>query len=350
MPRETVGYTRLEWVCPACSHRNPGPFRFCSSCGAQQPPDVKFEQPLKEELITDEKELAAAKAGADRYCGYCGNRNPAAATVCQQCGGDLTGAQARAAGEVLGAHRTEAAPDQICPACGAPNPANALNCAKCGSSLSRPKTPAPAAPAKTPWWVFAIIGVFLLCLIAGIIAVTRTKDLTGVVQDVSWQRQIAIEGLVTVSRSDWRDEIPSGATVGQCELRVHHTQDQPADNAEKICGTPYSVDQGNGYSQIVQDCTYEVKAEFCQFQAQEWQVVDTAVVSGSDLNPAWPQFNLQTNQRQGSSNEVYKVLFSVDGEQKTYTTSNLSEFQQFQPGSTWTLKVNGLGEITEISQ
>jgi hypothetical protein len=43
-------------------------------------------------------------------------------------------------------------------------------------------------------------------------------------------------------------------------------------------------------------------------------------------------------------------LFSVDGQQKVYTTSDLNEFQQFQPGSSWTLKVNGLGDITAISQ
>jgi len=38
-----------------------------------------------------------------------------------------------------------------------------------------------------------------------------------------------------------------------------------------------------------------------------------------------------------------------DGEQKTYTPSSVSEFQQFDIGSTWTLKMNALGGIRSVS-
>jgi hypothetical protein len=41
-------------------------------------------------MVTDEKAVQAAQAGADIHCAFCGTRNPATAKVCSQCGADLT--------------------------------------------------------------------------------------------------------------------------------------------------------------------------------------------------------------------------------------------------------------------
>lgn len=91
MQRSSKGVVQLEWVCPNCDSRNPGPVKNCENCGAAQPENVQFQRAAEEKLITDEKAVAAAKAGADIHCGFCGTRNPATAATCSQCGADLKG-------------------------------------------------------------------------------------------------------------------------------------------------------------------------------------------------------------------------------------------------------------------
>lgn len=54
MSKETFGYLKLEWTCPRCGSRNPGPQKTCLSCGAPQPENVAFQLPEKQELLTDE--------------------------------------------------------------------------------------------------------------------------------------------------------------------------------------------------------------------------------------------------------------------------------------------------------
>ncbi|MGQ9683479.1 MAG: zinc finger protein [Anaerolineae bacterium] len=77
MPKESLGYVRLEWTCPNCGTRNPGPQNKCAGCGAPQPADTAFTQAPQEQLLTDQAEIARAVSGADVHCPYCGARNPA---------------------------------------------------------------------------------------------------------------------------------------------------------------------------------------------------------------------------------------------------------------------------------
>ena len=353
MPKETLGYVRLEWTCPRCGAKNPGPQKLCTGCGASQPEDVQFEQPAQEELITDEKEIQRAKAGPDVHCAYCGARNPAGSKNCSQCGADLSKATARASGRVLGAHRDEPAEKVPCPFCGTPNPATALKCTKCGASLAQPKSepgiPAAQAPRRglSPW-LFVVGGAIILVLLACFILSVLTKDVTGLVEAVSWTRSIAIEELGPVTREDWRDAIPSDAVVGTCTQKLHHTQDEPDPNAKKVCGTAYTVDTGSGHGEVVQDCEYQVYADWCQYTAQEWQQVDVVTLNGDDLNTRWPDLQMSAGQREGAREETYKIVFDADGKDYTYQTSDAAEFAQCQIGSRWTLQVNKLNQIVSI--
>src|SRR5689334_11004060 len=138
MSRRSKGIVELEWVCPNCDSRNRGSRKTCENCGAPQPENVKFQRASEEKLITDEKAVQAAKAGADIHCGFCGARNPATAKTCSQCGGDLAEGRKRQAGE-----RLQAAPAQpktvTCKNCGTENPGSERICSKCGSPLPGPE-------------------------------------------------------------------------------------------------------------------------------------------------------------------------------------------------------------------
>ena len=351
MTQETIGYVRLEWTCPSCGTRNPGPQKKCTNCGAAQPEDVRFEQAAEERLLTDQAEVARAAAGPDVHCPYCGTRNQGGAKSCSQCGGDLSGGRARESGRVLGAHRAGPAQPLVCPACGAQNPGTALQCSQCGAALGKPQPqapPPPAAPARQGRLGIALGCLAILALAActffGLVLprLRPAVEVVGQVRAVSWTRSIAIEQLVSVTEEGWRDEIPSGAIVGACTRKPRHTQKDPAPGAEKVCGTPYTVDQGSGYGKVVQDCQYRVYADWCQYQAREWQEVDEAELSGSDLSPRWPQVSLGSDRREGERSEVYQVTFDGDGKTYTYRLRDPAQFARFQVGSRWTLKTRGV--------
>ncbi len=105
MARKVLGYIELVWTCDSCGTKNPGAIRSCTSCGAPQPVDVKFERvdPATFNFIKDEALIRMAKAGPDKHCPYCGTRNTADAQICVECGGDLTvGAGTRRRSEGFG--------------------------------------------------------------------------------------------------------------------------------------------------------------------------------------------------------------------------------------------------------
>ena len=330
MTQETLGYVRLEWTCRRCGGKNPGPEKLCVHCGASIDEQEQFELPETQEFITDEEELKKAAAGPDIHCPYCETRNPAGSTVCKQCGGSLAEGVVRASGHIVGAPPTTRPPAE---------------------PRAAPRPVAPKAKGL-PWYLFAGLAVLLLVCCVGAYLLTRpSKDINSVVRDVSWERRISIEALQPVSHEDWRDEIPSDAELGNCRKKHHHTQSEPVTSpgaeVEKVCGTPYTIDKGSGYGEVVQDCEYKVYADWCEYTREEWQEVDDASASGHDLNPYWPQVNLASGQREGERSEKYDVNFDTEGKSYTYHP-RADEFSSFDIGSKWVLCVNALGGITSV--
>jgi DNA-directed RNA polymerase subunit RPC12/RpoP len=358
MAKKTVGYIELEWTCKSCGTKNPGTQKTCTNCGAAMSVEDQFELPAEQKLINDQEKLAQAEKGADIHCPYCGARNTAGAQACAQCGGDLKGAQARQAGTVMGAYSDQAAPPVRCPACSSPNPAGAPRCQNCGASLTSPgKPPAPpAAPKTSPpnkgLLIAGIAAVVLVCLgaLALIMLALRTEEQTATVQSVQWERSIAITEQRPVESADWKDQIPAGAEMGACEERLRSTQPEPAPGAEEVCGTPYTVDKGSGMAEVVQDCEYQIYADWCTFSQMDWVVVDSVSAQGNDLNPAWPLLALSPGQQEGERSEQYVVVFVSSGEDYTYTTGDPVEFNQFTPGSEWILQVNTFGGVTGVEE
>ena len=375
MARKSLGYVELEWTCPSCHTRNPGTAPKCLQCNTAQPEDVKFEQAPEEKLITDETKIAAAKAGPDIYCAYCGTRNPATATACKQCAAPLGEGKARAAGEVLGGLRTAPAPPVKCPACGADNPAMALKCANCGASLE--KAPAPQPPAARPGGCgilpLILLGLALLVAIFFFVSQSSRRDdsgtqggnsglniqggsqtslnVVGQISGYSWRRVIAIEALAPVTREGWQDELPAGVETLQCRKRVYQVVDEPVPGAREVCGTPYVIDRGNGLGEVVQDCQYEILADYCQYRTFVWTTGPPLVLEGRDQSPAWPDTSqLTEKQRAGRRSEEYRVTFQANDRAYTYTTDDETEYQTLIKGGSWNLRIGGSGQITGISQ
>lgn len=356
MARKSLGYTKLEWTCPNCGGRNPGPEKTCRGCGAPQPENVQFEQVEHQEIIQDKTEIEKAKSGADIHCPFCGARNPAGTETCTQCGGDIKEGVRRETGRVVGAFKTGPQKQIPCPSCGALNPENSLKCNGCGATLSlappKPVVPPAPAPKKTNLILLAALGLIGLCIVClvifGVLSM-RTEGVTGEVQQLQWTTSIAIEAIRPATRQDWRDSIPADATnIGNCSQKMHHVQNEPAPNAVEVCGTPYTVDQGSGYAEVVQDCQYEIYQDFCEYTVMEWQTIDTASLQGNDLKPAWAQPQLANDERLGERQETYRITFNTSKGQYTYTTKDVNLYQQCRIGSKWLLNINTFNQVVSI--
>ncbi len=355
MAEKDLGFVELEWTCPSCNARNPGSALKCQQCGAPMPAETKFDLGAEDKVVTDKDKIAAAQAGPDIYCGYCGTRNAATAKVCRQCGAALAEGKARELQGTVGAFGDKPAAPLICPSCGAENKPSALKCVKCGAVLGKPERAAPTAPAGTgpgcrvaliPLIVVGVvllIGAFLLIRTA-----TRTSATVGQVADHGWRRTVAIEVLGPVERESWRSQLPGGVDVLACRQEVYQVVDQPVAGAREVCGTPYVVDTATGYGKKKQDCQYEVLADFCRYRTTAWVAAAPLVLEGSDLNPRWPAANLGSNQRRGSQSEEYYVVFRANDREYKYTTRSLDEYLRLAQGGPWKLTINGFGQITGI--
>ena len=355
MARKTVGYIELEWTCPNCGTQNKGANKTCSGCGMAQPENVEFHEPVKQELIEDTGKIDQAKAGPDIHCAYCGARNPAGATLCVNCGSNLSEGKSRQSGRVIGAFKTNQPSEVICPACGTSNPANLLVCSKCGSSLHpAPQPAAPSTPASTqtttrkfPIWI-PVVAVAAIGIIILLVLLFQQKDASANVLQRFWTRTVVIEQFGPVQHSDWQADIPSDAAILSCEEKHRSTSNEPVAGAREVCGTPYTVDKGSGFGEVVTDCEYQVYEDYCQYQVDEWSKLKDITSSGQEEAPAWPVVQLANNQRSGDQIEKYRIIFDVDGDQKTYDTSDNQIYNQAVIGSLWILKMNGLGQILEI--
>lgn len=360
MAKKLIGFVELIWTCPRCETRNPGPNKFCTACGAPQPENVTFEQAPDAKLITDAEKIARAKAGPDVHCPYCNARNLAGSKFCGACGGDQSGAKARASGGVVGAFSQSAAPAApvVCPSCGTSNPAGASACSNCGARLAGPKPAAPLAAkagtvapklSKRTLAIGGIVGAALLslCVCIGILS-ARTEGVTASVASVEWMRSVAIEAIAPVQREAWWDEIPSEAERGSCTEKYRYSSDQPVANSREVCGTPYTVDTGTGIGEVVQECVYEVSDDWCSYTVMDWNTVEITSQGGTDLQPFWPSRALAADQRYGEQKESYTVVFDAGTKTYTITPESEAEFRRYAVGSEWVLNVNTFGSVVSV--
>lgn len=353
MAEKDLGFVELEWTCPSCNTRNPGSATKCKQCGSPMAADTKFELGAEDKAVIDKDKIAAAQAGPDIYCAYCGTRNAATAKACRQCGAPLAEGTARQLGGVVGAFGAQPAPPLKCPSCGTDNKPSALKCSNCGAPLGKPIQNMPAAAPATRrgglgFLPLILLGVVMLIVVVVVIG-RRSNNTVGQVADFGWRRSIAVQALAPVEREGWMDQLPAGVDVIGCQKQVFQMVDQPVAGAREVCGTPYVVDTGTGFGKKQQDCQYEVLADYCRYRTTAWISAPPIVLEGSDLNPRWPAANLGSNQRSGAQTEEYYIVFHANDRQYTYTTRDLDEYLRLAQGGPWKLTINGFGQITGIN-
>lgn len=358
MARKSKGFVELEWSCPNCETRNRGSEKTCANCGAPQPEHVEFEAPGKKKLVSDEKASELRKRGADIHCGFCGTRNLSTATTCSQCGGDLSEGAARQAGREIDMS-AGVLEDVTCANCGVENPGTNANCQECGAPLPRAAPPAQpqaasgatpfsapgAAPAsgkarKKPNWKIlgAIGGALLLCCAAiAFLFLAPSSTVPATVTDLSWKTSVPVQEIRAVDYDNESGNPPSDAYNVSCH-----------DESEEVCEEK-TIDRGDGFAEVVEDCYTETE-QYCDYTVDEWTTIQTYTLDGRDNFPVYEQPSLSSDQRLGTEKVDLNVFFNTDKGQKNYTPDDVSEFQQFQVGSKWTLKLNLVGGVVGVEK
>jgi ribosomal protein L40E len=259
MATKSKGFIKMEWTCPNCNTRNPGPVKTCQSCGAPQPDNVKFEMGADQNFVKDEKEIEQAKKGADIHCGFCGTRNPADAKTCSQCGGDLKEGMKRQAGQQIDRSAAKAEPF-VCPNCGFKNPVSTGNCAQCGAPLGTKAGPAkttrqgPVAQCK----IGIGAGYRFPAVCCGAIALFTlpSKSVDATVDAVHWQTVANVEKIEAVRHNDETGSVPSSAYDVSCN-----------DESREVCEEK-TIDTGTGYAEVVEECHTETTT-YCSYTVDE---------------------------------------------------------------------------------
>ena len=354
--RRTLGYVENEWTCPNCSTRNKGSVKTCENCGAPQPENVQFELAAEQKIVADAEKVKVAQAGADIHCGFCGARNPATAETCSQCGGDLKEGKAREAGRVMQAPAAQ--PKVVkCANCGTENASSNSVCSNCGSPMARvASAPASATPPVTKGGFtpaapltgkktnnkrnLLVIGGILACLAVVCVTVLAlfvfpTSSVQGTVTDIRWQTNVPVQEVRAVDHNNEQGNPPSDAYDVSCR-----------DESKDVCEQK-TIDKGNGYSEVVEECHTETQ-KYCSYTVDEWQTIQTYTLEGNDLQPIYDTPSLASDQRIGDKTEELTVTFSTNKGDKTYSPNTVTEFQQFDIGTTWTLKMNLVGGVVGV--
>jgi len=157
----------------------------------------------------------------------------------------------------------------------------------------------------------------------------------GTVTSVHWQTSVPVQEVQSVDYSNERGSAPSDAYNVSCH-----------DESQEVCEQK-TIDKGNGYSEVVEECHTETE-QYCSYTVDEWKTIQTYTLEGNDLRPVYESPNVSTDQRIGDQSEEFTVTFSTADGTEVYSPDTLSTFQQFEIGSTWTLKMNLLGGVVGV--
>jgi hypothetical protein len=144
-----------------------------------------------------------------------------------------------------------------------------------------------------------------------------------------------VQEVQAVKYTDEQGSPPSDA------YNVSHRTD-----TKQVCENK-TVDQGNGYSKVEQEC-HDETTDYYSYTRDEWQTIHTYTLNGNDLRPIYDKPSISSGQRLGDKSEDLKVTFSTNKGNKMYSPGTLSEYQQFAVGSTWTLKLNLVGGVVSV--
>ncbi len=297
MAEKEIFYEML-WDCAQCNTKGMlgSSHRHCPTCGAAQDPTRRYFPKPGEEVEAKNHKFV----GADWSCSYCDSPNSAAAAHCTNCGAGKDGTKPVAI---------------VVETTNAPMP-----------------LPAPAPTAPGSHWMRWVFGLLVLAVVVIGMMFFTTKETTATVSQRSWERNIQIERMVSVSDSAWCESLPTDAYSISRSKEVRSTR-RVEDGQD--CHDERQ-DKGDGTFVKNRICSPRYRSEpvydyFCHFQINRWRTYRTVKATSQDsLLPMWPSVGRLNNnvgamdsmttlgaERQGSRHENYVLILTA--KDKTWT-------------------------------
>ncbi len=293
---EDLGTYQMLWDCPYCGNEKllGLDHRHCPACGAPQDPERRY-------FPADADKVAVADhryTGADVVCPSCSKPASNEAEFCGSCGTPLSEAAAARTRKDIVHEAGESVSDS----------------AKAARDEFGGKAPPPAAPPPKkggPSIALLAVGLLLLVGCAGILTLffwktPATVEVTG----HQWERTIEVEEYKAVTESDWKEDVPSGATNVSCSKEKKGTKKVEDGEECKV----RKKDQGDGTFKEVKECTPKYRSEptygeKCSYRIEKWTTAKTEKASGKGKDGVkWPTVRASGKQREGRKDETYTVL------------------------------------------
>lgn len=355
------------WDCTNCNAKNRGSAQQCDACGAVRSENVKFYVEDGAAAITDEAELAKAKAGPDWICPFCSNMSPSSSTKCTGCGSDRSSGKNREVREIL--------------------PGSDDSAPMGGKKLP----PGPAQPA--PMWLKAGCSIFALLFLILMALSCHEKAASIEITANQWVRQIERAEYKTVREDAWANEVPSGARKFSSARQVRSHKEIP-DGFEEV-NEEYTekvqvgekkvedgkVDLGNGRFQIKYKMVPEyneekrtrrvkrqkfrkepVYDEKVTYDIDRWVPFALIELQGTTDEPRWPESGASKNVPPAIGDltekariETYVVKAKKVGETEEIEIRKLrdkplsiDQFMKLRVGTKWEAIFSGLGDLRDI--
>ncbi len=353
------------WICPNCNAKNRGAEQQCDACGAIRSENVQFFCDDNAPAITDEAELAKAKAGPDWICACCGNTSPSASQKCTGCGSARDTGKQRAVKEVPpGGAQPQTGP-------------------------AKPK--APAQPMPTGFKIGCGI-IALLFMVLMFLSSRETAEKIEII-DNQWTRIIERSEYKTVEEKAWENEVPQAAVKLSSSREIRDYKKIP-DGFEEVEETytekvkvgedkveDGKIDLGNGRFQVKYKMVPKYKeeqrtrmvrrekfrkepiyAEKVTYNIDRWIDIAPVELKGTQDEPKWPDSGAEKNTppkvgdiSEKARKETYIVKVKRLGDGKEYEVKEMrnkeltfDQFMKLRKGSQWEAVFSGLGDLREI--
>jgi hypothetical protein len=354
-----------RWDCQSCgSVEILGRHPICPRCGFPRPQGTRFYLLEDEPEVTDTPQLAAARAGANWLCEFCGASVPADLPKCTQCSA-LRGTSPQQTVRDYNLGQVPRTGD------GTPPPA-------------KPAGPQPllavTADARKRRPTFGCLTLLIGLVVLGFVTtafliVPRSRQVT--VEAVGWERTIQVEQLRNVTEQGW--SVPPTGKVLSEQQAVHHTN-QVLDHyetrtrqvSERVqVGTEQYVsgrrDLGNGYFEDITSTrpVYENQSRTETYQEpvyrqvpvyrtqytyaiDRWMPDRVAKTAAQDHAPHWPVVEASDTVRPGARTERLWVRLK-DKQGKIYTlTVPEDRWRRLKVGGRHLVHLNVLGKATTV--
>ncbi len=338
-----------SWICPFCSMKNRGRNIKCEGCG-QARGEVEFIYEEEGEICED------GDTGPDWLCAYCGFSNVFQNNDCNQCGASKSEGKNREVTEV---------------------DFNDIGDKKPGIKSPPPSPRKPASPIFK-YILFGIIGFLIFAAIIG----SCTYDQTVITDNYLWERTIDVDEYKTLTKENWRDSVPSTATILRTDNKIRSyrrvqtgTEMVKESYTEKVKNGTKRVKAGrtnlgngkfkNKYKNVpvyksitkyrdVRRPVYRkdpVYDKWIKYQNNEWVKIDMKRTHGADNKPRWPDIKENSSaipkvgdQRAGTKKETITVVFKDIKKKTLFKVTELNDikfdetaFEKYPLESKWKL-------------